>query len=69
MMGYNICFKEVIWKIIPKMSLLPFLSGVMTGHYTSPGKQSVTSQVTSLCKLFEDNNHFHMYLKRIVTPS
>ena len=26
---YNLCFKEVIWKIIPKLSLLPFLSGAL----------------------------------------
>ena len=25
MMGHNICFKGVIWKIIPKLSLLPLL--------------------------------------------
>ena len=26
MMGHKICFNEVIWKIIPKFSLLPFLA-------------------------------------------
>ena len=26
MTGHNICFKGVIWKIIPKLSLLPLLS-------------------------------------------
>ena len=25
MMGHNICFKAAIWKIIPKLSLLPLL--------------------------------------------
>ena len=30
MMGHNICFKGVIWKIIPKLSFLPFLSGALT---------------------------------------
>ena len=28
-MGTNVCFKEVIWKIIPKLSLLHFLSGAL----------------------------------------
>ena len=27
MMGNNICFKEVMWKIIPKYPFYPFLSG------------------------------------------
>ena len=31
LMGHNLCFKEVIWKIIPKLSLLPFLSGALLG--------------------------------------
>ena len=29
LMGHNLCFKEVIWRIIPKLSLLPFLSGAL----------------------------------------
>ena len=27
MMGHNLRFNRVIWKIIPKLSLYPFLSG------------------------------------------
>ena len=30
MMGHKICFYEQIWLIIPKLSLLPFLSGALT---------------------------------------
>ena len=26
MMGHNICFKGIIWKIIPNLSLLPILT-------------------------------------------
>ena len=29
MMGHKICFNEEIWIIIPKLSLLPFLSGAL----------------------------------------
>ena len=29
MMGHKICFYEEIWLIIPKLTLLPFLSGVL----------------------------------------
>ena len=29
MMGHKIRFKGKIWKIIPKLSLLPFLSGAL----------------------------------------
>ena len=29
MMGHNISFKGVIWNIIPKLSLYPFLSGAL----------------------------------------
>ena len=30
MMGRTICFERAIWKIIPKLSLLPFLSELQT---------------------------------------
>ena len=33
MMGRNICFRGVIWKIIPKYPFYPFLSGnIPTSH-------------------------------------
>ena len=28
-MGHNICYKGVIWKIIPKLILLPFDAGAL----------------------------------------
>ena len=35
MMGHNLHFKVVIWKISPKLSLFPILSGAMIGHVTN----------------------------------
>ena len=35
MMGHNIRFKAVIWKIIPRLFLLPFISGALA-KYTGP---------------------------------
>ena len=39
MMGPNICFKGVIWKIIPKLSLLPLL--IWTTGSTEPLAQHI----------------------------
>ena len=64
MRGHNICFYGEILKIIPKLSLLPFLSGVLIGVKTLGG--AVSADYIFICPL--KRGHI-MLCPRSVLPS
>ena len=55
MLGHNICFEGVIWKIIPKLSCLPFLSRAL--------QLSIEQTVKTLITLHECRTTYCIYLK------
>ena len=62
MMGHNICFKGVIWKIIPTLSLLPLLiwstKDVVTELYASLVAGYFKIAMLSLSRSKEFHLHF-----------
>ena len=60
MIGHNVCFKEIIWNIISKLSLYPFLSGalIITG--------TLTRCLESLEKVERENPATTQALKQVI---
>ena len=55
MMGHNISFKGVIWKIIPKLSLLPLLFTVQKGSVSKFRNYRISSVIRRGFFSFQNN--------------
>ena len=60
MMGHNICFKRVIWRIILKLSLYPFLSGALS---------SVREEVSVLEEILSFKGRIQFWIGYVVRVS
>ena len=60
MMGHNIHFDGVIWKIIPKLSLLPLLFGALKNDTVAENLVSIVT--CRICSCYRKYG-FHSYMQ------